>query len=48
MIRDIHLTCVDVSNIYKTIGIPRVITYPVWFIFLFVNISYKKIKKWLK
>lgn len=42
MIKEIHLASKDISGIYANdVGVPKFITYPMWFIFLLCIGVYK-------
>ena len=38
--KNIHLAAKDISQVYSELGIPMILTYPYWFLYLF----YLKIK----
>lgn len=43
MFKNLHLTCKDISQIYKEeLSIPKFITYPIWFILLIITFLSKK------
>lgn len=45
ILKDIHLTCKDISNIYKEVGVPFIISYIFWYIILIIRFIYVNIKK---
>ncbi len=44
VLKDVHITANEVSNILKEGGFPKFITYPIWYMIMFVLFISKKIQ----